>query len=174
MGALNKTKYLVDAEYEYLQGLLLKYHDQDHRNVTLLNLLASLGCRCGELLNIEVKDIDPSTSSVLIHGTKGSRDRELPLSKALFKDLMVYVELAKLEGRARVFKIKYDRLRQIWAHYKPVDKRIHSLRHTFAIRIYNKTKDIRLVQMLLGHRNVATTSIYQEYNYSLENFKVIL
>jgi len=37
---------------------------------------------------------------------------------------------------------------------------VHSLRHTFATRLYSKTGDLRLVQRALGHRHIATTEIY--------------
>jgi integrase/recombinase XerD len=37
---------------------------------------------------------------------------------------------------------------------------VHSLRHTFATRLYRQTGDLRLVQRALGHRHIATTEIY--------------
>lgn len=171
---LSPSKYLSDEEYDHLQRLLVKFRPMDLRNTLMLQLLCLTGARCCELLNLEVSDVFPQTGLVHIKGAKGSRDRTLPLPLEVMADLMIYVDLAKMEKREKIFNIKYNRLRGIWAIYKPVDKRIHSLRHTFAIRVYNKTKDIRLVQRAMGHKSLLTTSIYQEFNYSLEQMRAIL
>ena len=73
-----------------------------------------------------------------------------------------------------LFPISYPRLVQIWQHYRPVHKKFHSLRHTFAIELYKKTKDIRLLQMALGHRNIANTMIYADYVYSQTELRRLL
>jgi integrase len=73
-----------------------------------------------------------------------------------------------------LFPITYNRLRQIWDLYRPVQKKFHSLRHTFAIQLYKKTKDIRLVQVALGHRNVMNTMIYADYVYSQTELRKLI
>jgi integrase/recombinase XerC len=66
------------------------------------------------------------------------------------------------------------RLYQIWQFYRPVPKKFHALRHTFAIELYQKTKDLRLVQVALGHRNITNTMIYADYIYSQQELKKLI
>ena len=90
-----------------------------------------------------------------------------------FERLNSYVkDLPK--GGNNLFPIGYHRLRQIWDWYRPVPKKFHSLRHTFAIRLYRKTKDLRLVQVALGHRNITNTMVYADYVYSQQELKKLI
>ena len=167
--ALNKNKYLLDFEVERLEHILKSFKEKDARNCALIELALRTGARATELLMIRAQDLDDSQETVFLHGLKGSSDRELPLQSALFKRVR---SLSPSNGL--VFPISYNRLRQIWELYRPVNKTFHSLRHTFAIRLYKKTKDIRLVQFALGHRNIANTMIYAEYVYTQQELKKIL
>jgi integrase len=167
--SLNKNKYLLDQEIERLEHILKSFKESDPRNATLLELALRTGARASELLMIRAQDLDDSQETVFLHGLKGSNDRELPIPAPLFKRLR---SLSPSQGL--VFPISYNRLRQIWELYRPVNKTFHCLRHTFAIRLYKKTKDIRLVQFALGHRNIANTMIYAEYVYSQQELRKIL
>ena len=167
--SLNKNKYLLDAEYDKLLELLKTYLKSDSRNCLLLLLAVQTGARATEILNLRKEDLDHSTQSVFIRGIKGSNDREIPLYP------WVYRELAKIEPKDnKIFPISYNRLRQIWQHYRPTHKKFHSLRHTFAIRLYKKTKDIRLVQVALGHRNITNTMVYADYGYTPQELKKLI
>lgn len=167
--ALNKSKYLLDHETEKLESLLKSHLLQDKRNCVLLFLALYTGARATELLNLRPQDLDESDQVVFIKGIKGSEDREIPLPQWLFR------ELKSLKGNdQKIFPISYNRLRQIWEIYRPTHKKFHSLRHTFAIRLYRKTKDLRLVQMALGHRNITNTMIYSQYLYSKKELKKLI
>ena len=167
--ALNKSKYLLDSEFNKLDELLKTYLKTDSRNCSLLYLAVHTGARAKELLNIRKKDLDPESKTVFIRGIKGSNDREIPLYPWLFK------EVIKLDSSSElVFPISYNRLRQIWQLYRPTHKKFHSLRHTFAIRLYKKTKDIRLVQVALGHRNITNTMVYADYVYTQQELKRLI
>jgi len=167
--SLNKNKYLLDDDYEGLIGLLKTYLKQDTRNCVLLLIALQTGARATEILRLKTSDIDHENKTVLIKGIKGSNDREIPLYPYVFN------ELVKLESKDDlVFPISYNRLRQIWQHYRPTHKKFHSLRHTFAIRLYKKTKDIRLVQVALGHRNITNTMVYAEYVYTQQELKRLI
>lgn len=169
--ALNKNKYLIDPELEKLSSLLDSYIESDTRNCLLLLIALRTGARAQELLNIQKSDLNSYEESILIRGIKGSNDREIPLHSDLFRRLKKYAD--SFEGK-KLFPISYSRLRQIWEFYRPVPKKFHSLRHTFAIQIYKKTKDIRLVQVALGHRNVMNTMIYADYVYSQQELKRLI
>lgn len=156
-------KYLAEHEFLQLESTLIKYEAEDFRDTTLLWLLIHTGARATEGLNVHATDLDPHGGLVFIRGIKGSNDRELPLPKWLFDRL---IKLSKESGAGPIFKISYKRLYQIWDQYRSCKKSVKSLRHTYAIQLYRRTKDIRLVQHALGHRNISNTLIYSDYLYS--------
>lgn len=169
--SLNKTKYLIDPEYDRLHYLLESHHLKDSRNCVLLWLALHTGGRAQELLNLKRQDFNTYDETVFIRGLKGSNDREIPLHPWLFQRCMKVVGTASQD---LVFPISYNRLRQIWDLYRPVPKKFHALRHTFAIRLYKKTRDLRLVQVALGHRNITNTMIYADYIYSQQELRKLI
>jgi integrase len=169
--ALNKNKYLLDAEIERLDYILDSFKTKDSRNCTLLWLLLHTGGRAQEILNLQTSDLNPEEKSVFIRGIKGSNDREIPLPNWLYS--RVEAEIARSQNGV-LFPITYARLRQIWDLYRPVHKKLHALRHTFAIRLYKKTKDLRLIQVALGHRNITNTMIYADYVYSQQELRKLI
>jgi integrase len=162
--SLNKNKYLLDPEYEHLELTLARYKFKDPRNCLALSIALKTGARAQEVLNLKKSDMNVYDQSVFITGLKGSDDREIPLDPLLFEDLELYAR--DLSSTDKLFPISYHRLRQIWCDYRPIPKKFHCLRHTFAIRLYKKTKDIKLLQMALGHRNITNTIIYADFVYS--------
>jgi len=169
--ALNKNKYLLPDELARLEKILNDRVDLEPRNCLALLLSLKTGGRAQEILNLRKSDLNAYEESILIHGLKGSNDREIPIQSALFKKLLKYT--AELTGE-ELFPITYNRFRQIWDLYRPVQKKLHALRHTFAIQLYKKTKDIRLVQVALGHRNVMNTMIYADYVYSQNELRKLI
>ena len=172
--ALNKSKYLLDHEAEKLESLLKTHLSQDQRNCVLIFLALYTGARASELLGLELKDLDEHDQSLFIRGLKGSEDREIPLPVWLFSEIQSLKKNRNLENKKLFFPISYNRLRQVWEIYRPTLKKFHSLRHTFAIRLYRKTKDLRLVQMALGHRNITNTMVYSHYLYSKKELKKLI
>lgn len=166
--SINKTKFLSENELALLRGTIRR--NLHERDAVLLWTLLDTGARITEVLNLTPKDLDSTDQSVLIRGIKGSRDRELPLTPALF----TLVEREAAKRQPRVFNISYSRVVQIWDLYRPTQKSIHSLRHTFAIELFKRTKDLRLVQVVLGHKNINNTMVYAEYIYSMPELKRIL
>ena len=169
--AINKNKYLLEPEYDHLEILLKRYILKEKRNCLLLYVAMHTGARASEILNIEKEDLNVFEQSVFIYGIKGSNDREIPLPGWLFEMLEGYSN--EVEGE-KLFDISYHRLRQIWEHYRPVKKKFHCLRHTFAIRLYKKVKDIRLLQIALGHRNITNTMVYADFVYSQNEMRKLI
>lgn len=162
---MNKSKFLSKLELAELRRVLEINRETDPRNVLLIELALATGARASELLSVKKQDLD--AGSVLIHGIKSSNDREIPLKPALFKALLA------LPGDL-LFPISYQRLVQIWNQYRPVKKGIHSIRHTVALTIFAKHRDIRLVQVVLGHRNIQNTLVYSAYHYEQTELKRLL
>ncbi len=169
--AINKNKYLLDPEFEHLDLLLKRYLFKDKRNCLLLYVAMNTGARAAEILSLRKEDLNVYEQTVFITGVKGSNDREIPLAPWLFEALEDY---SKEVPGDLLFDIGYHRLRQVWGHYRPVKKKFHCLRHTFAIRLYKKVKDIRLLQLALGHRNIANTMIYADFVYSQNEMRKLI
>lgn len=159
---LTKEKYLSEKELAELTRVLERFKDRDPRNCNLLFLALHTGARASEILNITRKDFDSDDGSVYIRSLKGGRDREIPIPRWLVKRL---AGMPPNED-GRLFSINYCRFKQVWWLYRPAKKKLHSLRHTFALNLYNRTKDLMIVKVALGHNSVATTMIYLDYHYT--------
>jgi integrase len=174
--SLNKNKYLLAPERERLEKIIDDYMEKNTRDCLMLLLALKTGARAQELLNIKIEDINRYDESILIRGIKGSNDREIPISSKIFQRLIRYMNSQQANKLAHepLFDISYNRLYQIWEFYRPVHKKFHSLRHTFAIELYQKTKDLRLVQVALGHRNITNTMVYADYVYNQQELRRLI
>jgi integrase len=165
---LSTQKYLLDSEVDHLEKTLQHFYLKHPRNTVLIWLMLYTGARPQETLNILWKDFDPGSRTVFIHTMKKGVDREIPIPKWLCEYILA---LPPGDPTSPIFKIKYDMFQLIWHDYRPVKKTLHSLRHTFAIRLYKKTKDIQLVQSALGHRHLQTTAIYLHIQRSVSEMR---
>lgn len=166
MYELTKAKYLLDPELERLSAILAKFQESNPRDTALIYLALNTGARAQELLNITGQDLDPHSHTVFIKGLKNSFNRDIPIPKWLFDSIQ-----KPPDPTAKVFPITYNRFHQIWNLYRPVPKKLHSLRHTFALLLYRKTLDLKLVQLALGHRQLANTMIYTNFHYTQTQFR---
>ena len=167
---LNKSKYLLKSEEKELKRILQLFGDKDVRDMALIELALNTGARASEVLSLKGSDLEPENQTVFIKGLKGSNDREIPIRSRLFLKL----QSLSTSSDDLLFKISYPRLVQIWLNYRPCPKKFHSLRHTFALNLYKKTKDIRLVQVALGHRSIQNTMIYADYVYTTNELKRLI
>lgn len=146
----------------------------DYRNKAMLELMYGSGLRVSELVSLTVYDIDFNNDIVRIKG-KGSKERIVPLN-----DIAVYYLKEYLDKRHLLLKKKqtdylflnsrgtgisrqgfFKNLKEILKE-KGLNPEIspHSLRHSFATHLLNGGADLRSIQMLLGHSDIATTRIY--------------
>lgn len=165
---INKTKYLNEQELQHLMNILNKTISRDS---LLLRLALATGARANELLAVSPNDLDDRNKTVFIRGLKNSNDREIPLENSLYNSLK---ELASYSDSKPIFGIGYSRLVAIWDHYRPANKKFHSLRHTFAIELFKRTKDLNLVKTALGHRNIQNTMVYADYIYRTQELRKLL
>jgi integrase len=163
---LTNQKYLLDEELAALNATLTRFRDQDARNCTMLWLALHTGARATELLNLTTQDFNLTAKTVFIRGIKESDNREIPLPTWLFNRIK-----QMLPESGRVFPISYNRFREVWVLYRPVKKKLHSLRHTFAINLYRKAKDILILKAALGHRSLDNTMIYATYQYKTDELR---
>lgn len=164
---LTREKYLNDSEVAALYATLDKFESREPRNVCLIRLALATGARASELLFLTAHDFDHANKAIYIHGLKRSMDRWIPLDAGLFKLL---TSLPLTDGRP--FAIGYNRLCEIWGEYRPSpESRFHSLRHRFALDLYKRSRDIHLVQRMLGHKNLQTTTIYMSFSYGIDEMR---
>lgn len=167
MYTITKDKFLGQIE---LITLKERINDIWIRDVLIIKLGLATGARAQELLNITHNDLDIQNQTVHIRGLKSSDDREVPIELTLFNALI------GLPRHETIFNCSYSWLVKVWARYSKgiTEKSFKSLRHTVAINLYKKTKDLQLVKILLGHRNVMNTMVYSDYIYRTEELKRLL
>lgn len=146
------------------------------RDRALLELLYSAGLRVSEVVGLRQTNLDLDANCVRVVG-KGSRERIVPLGRHARQRLDEYLALARplLAGARRVRPEIFLSARGIplsrnavWRLVKRYlrqaggDRRLspHSLRHAFATHLLDGGADLRAVQAMLGHADVATTQIY--------------
>jgi site-specific recombinase XerD len=142
----------------------------------IIHTLLDTGTRASECRKIKVGDLRLSREPSIQVVGKGGKKRTVEISKDLKKHLMRYLKYKKTlgEGVEPENYLFVNKLKRHWtlAGFQQLFKKmakeaglrsvysIHSTRHTYGFMIYRKTKDIRLVQSLLGHRSISSTQIY--------------
>lgn len=149
--------------------------NEGHRNRAMMEMLYGSGLRVSELVNLQLSKIYLSEHYMLIDG-KGSKQRLVPLSpvaeewfgywlqeratwpyKPEYKDYAFVNRYGRPLTRAMVFTI-VRRLCEAAGITKTVSP--HTLRHSFATHLLQNGADLRIIQQLLGHEDLATTEIY--------------
>jgi site-specific recombinase XerD len=143
----------------------------DDRDRAVLELLYGSGLRVGELCGLTLGDLDPGRGLVRVWG-KGSRQRQVPLSEPSVDALGRWLDRGRqhLVGEVtpaesvflnrRGHRLTPRDVRRIVDRRAAVPTHPHALRHTFATHLLDGGADLRAVQELLGHRDLATTQIY--------------
>lgn len=147
----------------------------------LLSLLYSSGMRQGELLNLEIRDIDSDRMIIHIRRAKGNKDRITSLSHLCLDQLRKYYlewrpQKYLFEGRdgGTYASSSLRRVVQRAARKAGIRKRVtcHTLRHSFATHLLENGTNLRVIQELLGHNSAKTTQIYTKVaKTNLESLK---
>ena len=149
--------------------------NEGHRNRAMMEMLYGSGLRVSELVNLQLSKMYRNEHYMLIDG-KGSKQRLVPISpvaekwfdywlqeratwpyKPEFKDYVFVNRYRRPLTRAMVFTI----VRRLCAE-AGITKTVspHTLRHSFATHLLQNGADLRIIQQLLGHEDLATTEIY--------------
>jgi integrase/recombinase XerD len=145
------------------------------RDRALLELMYACGLRASEAIGMDVRDLD-FESGVLRARGKGSRERVVPVGRAALEAVRIYLDRGRnqlLRGRpeAKLFVNFRGEPLTRQGLYKIVRRHAttagladrmspHTLRHTFATHLLAGGCDLRSVQEMLGHADVATTQVY--------------
>lgn len=150
------------------------------RDRAILETLYAAGLRVGELVGLDVEDVDLAHGFVKAFG-KGGKERVVPIGAQARAALSEYME----KGRPQILRARSDArcdLGALFLNYRgerlsvravqlmldryikkvSIDKKVspHAIRHSFATHLLDHGADLRAVQELLGHVSVSTTQIY--------------
>jgi len=137
---------------------------------TLFITIYAAGLRVSEAVNLTARDIDSARMVLIIRQTKGRKDRYVMLSEQLLGILRDYWKQAHLQHllfpgpdpSRPITTRSVERACRKAAEAAGLDKSItvHTLRHSFATHLLEQGVDIHVIQDLLGHRNIASTTRY--------------
>lgn len=144
------------------------------RDAAMIELMYSVGLRVSELVNLPHRSVDLRRGILLVKG-KGSKERLIPMGDRAGEMVVRYVaEVRKLaDPELRVPALFLSRLgtamtrQNFWERLVAYGRiagveevHPHQLRHSFATHLLSHGADLRSVQVLLGHSDIATTQIY--------------
>jgi len=147
------------------------------RDRAIMELLYSSGLRLSELLNLEVSDLDLKDGTVRVTG-KGRKTRVVPVGRHARNALQQWLGIRATfttqasalflsrRGERLAPRTLQQRLQQ-WGNKRGLPMRLHPhmLRHSCASHVLESSSDLRAVQELLGHADIATTQIYTHLDF---------
>lgn len=175
------------VEADLLNQILDRSPEDDFevRDLAILELLYSSGLRLAEITGLDQIDLNFAEKMVKVVDGKGGKDRLVPVGdkalQALQKWLLVRSEWLGCESISASFEALFitqkgsritdrqiSRRVKLYAQKSGVNINLHPhlLRHSMATHVLESSQDIRLVQELLGHADIATTQVYTHLNFN--------
>jgi site-specific recombinase XerD len=136
----------------------------------ILTTCYAAGLRISEAVRLKPTDIDSQRMVIRVDQGKGQKDRYVMLSPKLLETLRSYWRAVRpggclFEGRvsgqpinSNAVELACKKARRLSGIRKPITP--HSMRHAFAVHLLESGTDVRTIQLLLGHRSLATTARY--------------
>lgn len=180
---MRRIEYLTDKEVEKIVAYLSSINElgevQKLRNRAIILMIFGSGLRISELLNLKKFDLSEDDNRLVIQG-KGGKVRSAFVAPASFEAVLEYLRARGRDDNPYLF-INHSKNQPFNpTEFKPLSPRMaqlmlksaasavgifkkitpHTLRHSFATKILLEGGDLRSVQILLGHTNLATTQIY--------------
>jgi integrase/recombinase XerD len=159
----------IQRMFEAAEGRAASDEAAAARNLALLELLYGSGLRASELVSLPRGAIRPGQPFIMVRG-KGEKERLVPISTRADAAVRAWIEHVPSDSlwlfpsgkrhlsRVRLFQI----VRAMAADGGIAPERVspHVLRHAFATHLLSGGADLRVLQSLLGHADIATTQIY--------------
>jgi integrase/recombinase XerD len=146
------------------------------KSQTALSVAYGAGLRASEVIALKVSDIDSKRMTLRVEQGKGHKDRYAMLSPLLLERLRAWWRVGHAQGKVLpsgwlfpgmnpldpLTTRQLNRAIHAAAAAAQIDKRVsmHTLRHSFATHLLEQKVDIRVIQVLLGHKKLETTSMY--------------
>lgn len=160
---------LSEVEQRKLMAALTEGEGAEaERDRVLFGLMLRAGLRLGSALALEAEDVDLNERELRVRRAKGDRPQVVILGAEAVKLLRGHLRkhptgplFAGRNGGPISLRHAHRRFR-LWAAKAGIGEvaSSHSLRHSFATKLYGRTGDIGLVQRALGHRSIASTLVY--------------
>ena len=148
------------------------------KHQTALSVAYGAGLRASEVIALKVGDIDSQRMTLRIEQGKGAKDRYAMLPPLLLERLRTWWRVARAQGKMLeggwlfpglnpiepLSTRQLNRAIHAAARAAQIDKRVsmHTLRHSFATHLLEQKVDIRVIQVLLGHKKLETTALYAQ------------
>ena len=146
------------------------------KSQTALSVAYGTGLRVSEVISLKISDLDSKRMTLRVEQGKGRKDRYAMLSPVLLERLRAWWRLGHAQGKMLpggwlfpglnpvqpLTARQLNRAICIVAETAKIDKRVsmHTLRHSFATHLLEQKVDIRLIQVMLGHKKLETTVVY--------------
>jgi integrase/recombinase XerD len=146
------------------------------KHQTALSVAYGAGLRVSEVVALKISDIDSQRMTLRVEQGKGSKDRYAMLSPVLLERLRAWWKFARAQGKMldggwlfpglnpidSLSTRQLNRAIHAAATVAEINKRVtmHTLRHSFATHLLEQKVDIRVIQVLLGHKKLETTAMY--------------
>ena len=140
------------------------------KHKTMLYFAYAHGLRNGEIIHLRLHDINFERNEIRVHKGKGAKDRVLFLGKLMRIELKKYIEEFKpdywlFEGQRKGYPYSSSSIDAVFRRANiraglNRSYRLHDLRHSYATHLLEKGTDIRIIQELLGHKDIKTTLVY--------------
>jgi site-specific recombinase XerD len=148
------------------------------KHQTALAVAYGTGLRVSEVISLKVSDIDSQRMTLRVEQGKGGKDRYAMISPILLERLRVWWRVARAQGKMlnggwlfpgldpidSLSAKQLNRAIHEAATLAKIDKRVsmHTLRHSFATHLLEQKVDIRVIQVMLGHKKLETTALYTQ------------
>jgi site-specific recombinase XerD len=168
-------KILTEAETDALLAQPNQRYYGPHRDYLFMRLMLKAGLRASEATALRPEHIDLMSGKLSVREGKGAKDRTLWVGEELLEELREWMDRRRATaGESRYLLPTSKGTKVATSHLRRSVKRYarkagieevgrvspHTLRHTFATRLYRETSNIRMVQKALGHSDLSTTMIY--------------
>ena len=168
-------KYLTLSQVDRLLAAPDGHTPEGIRDRAMLTIMYASGLRASEVVTLRLENIDANAGFLYVLG-KGGKERVVPVADVALSVLGEYLGSARQRflgkrssndlflsrrGKAITRQTLWNRIRR-WALAAGIEQRIspHTLRHSFASHLLAGGADLRAVQAMLGHADIATTQIY--------------
>jgi site-specific recombinase XerD len=148
------------------------------KSQTALSIAYGAGLRASEVIALKVGDIDSQRMLLRVEQGKGRKDRYAMLSPVLLQRLRAWWRVGHAQGKILpggwlfpgmdptdpLTTRQLNRAIHAAAEAARIEKRVsmHTLRHSFATHLLESRVDIRVIQVLLGHKKLETTALYAQ------------
>ncbi|MCS4048042.1 site-specific recombinase XerD [Salinibacter ruber] len=168
-------KILTEGETDRLLSEPNQRYFGPHRDYLYMRIMLKAGLRASEATALRPEHIDLMSGKLMVREGKGAKDRTLWIGEDMLEELREWMDRRQEKAPEADYLLPTSKGTQVaTSHLRRSVKRYardagieevgrvspHTLRHTFATRLYRSAGKIRLVQKALGHSDLSTTMIY--------------